>query len=435
MKSRKRNSLSQQLVAVPLSPNNKEKPMKNMFLLLGLPAAGILPFTPSKSHSQSRFTIIEILFVACLTASRLNAQTAVVLDTVFTPAGYDQGTLYAYVYIPNAPNGVGVVLAAGTGTDRSYLSVWCDALAAQGYTAMAINYWDFHSPSFGFYGYAARTFKVAVQFLRRNAARFKITTGKVVGLGQSEGSMHWGECLIWDNDYSYFKTDPAISDHLNAAVLLYGMYDVTYEAMDSETNKAMITYFSKNPSLRGSKGNCLANVGNITTPLLLFHGSADQTVAVQHSMELRDGLVALKKPCQLVVGPWGHGFDQTAAGAFTPAGMDARDVALTFLKNTVLTTGAPSAPVSEISSKFSLAQNYPNPFNPSTTISYSLPKAAIASLRVFNALGQEVASLVNERKEAGYHQASWYANVPSGIYFYRLQAGEFVETKKMILLR
>jgi len=83
---------------------------------------------------------------------------------------------------------------------------------------------------------------------------------------------------------------------------------------------------------------------------------------------------------------------------------------------------------------YELSQNYPNPFNPSTTISYSLPKTAIVSLRIFNALGQEVASLVNERKEGGNHQTTWNPNVPSGIYFYRLQAGEFMETRKMILL-
>lgn len=92
---------------------------------------------------------------------------------------------------------------------------------------------------------------------------------------------------------------------------------------------------------------------------------------------------------------------------------------------------------------YSLEQNFPNPFNPSTIISYSVPKDAIVSLRIFNLIGQEVASLVNERKEAGYHTVEWNANVSSGIYFYRLQAGDastgsargFVETKKMILLR
>jgi hypothetical protein len=85
--------------------------------------------------------------------------------------------------------------------------------------------------------------------------------------------------------------------------------------------------------------------------------------------------------------------------------------------------------------EFYLGQNYPNPFNPSTIISYSLPKTAFVSLRIFNTLGQEVAILANEQKEAGYYQATWTANVPSGIYFYRLQAGEYVETKKMILLK
>ena len=104
-----------------------------------------------------------------------------------------------------------------------------------------------------------------------------------------------------------------------------------------------------------------------------------------------------------------------------------------------------------ILNQYILEQNYPNPFNPSTTISYSFPKSATVSLRIFNALGQEVAQLVNERKEAGYYHVTWNATVPSGIYFYRLQARQidggqagdastgsargFVETKKMILIR
>jgi O-glycosyl hydrolase len=85
---------------------------------------------------------------------------------------------------------------------------------------------------------------------------------------------------------------------------------------------------------------------------------------------------------------------------------------------------------------YSLSQNYPNPFNPSTTITYTIRRAENVLLRVFDVLGQEVASLVHERREAGQYQTTWFAtNVPSGIYFYRLQAGEYVETKKMILLK
>jgi hypothetical protein len=83
----------------------------------------------------------------------------------------------------------------------------------------------------------------------------------------------------------------------------------------------------------------------------------------------------------------------------------------------------------------SLFQNYPNPFNPSTVICYSLPKTTLVSLRVFNTLGQEVAVLLNDRLSPGCYQVQWNANVPSGIYFYELRAEEFVESKKMILLR
>ena len=85
---------------------------------------------------------------------------------------------------------------------------------------------------------------------------------------------------------------------------------------------------------------------------------------------------------------------------------------------------------------FSLYQNYPNPFNPSTTISFSLPSKSYVSLKVFDALGREVSNLVTEELVPGTYARQWNtALLPSGIYLYRLQAGEFVETKKMTLLR
>ena len=85
---------------------------------------------------------------------------------------------------------------------------------------------------------------------------------------------------------------------------------------------------------------------------------------------------------------------------------------------------------------FKLLQNYPNPFNPSTTISYSLPQNGFVRLIVFDMLGREAATIVNKKQTGGNYKVEFNANnLPSGIYFYRLQSGNFTETKKMILLR
>ena len=93
---------------------------------------------------------------------------------------------------------------------------------------------------------------------------------------------------------------------------------------------------------------------------------------------------------------------------------------------------------------FALQQNYPNPFNPSTTIRYSIPdviasetkQSQFVSLKVYDVLGNEVATLVNEEKSVGSYEVDFNAaGLSSGIYFYKLQAGSFIETRKMILLR
>ena len=86
--------------------------------------------------------------------------------------------------------------------------------------------------------------------------------------------------------------------------------------------------------------------------------------------------------------------------------------------------------------QYRLDQNFPNPFNPSTKITYSIPERSNVSIKVFDLLGSEVIELVNGEVETGQYDLTFNTNnLPSGIYFYKLQAGSFVETKKMILLK
>jgi hypothetical protein len=83
-----------------------------------------------------------------------------------------------------------------------------------------------------------------------------------------------------------------------------------------------------------------------------------------------------------------------------------------------------------------LWQNYPNPFNPSTTITFGIPIKTYVVLKVFNAVGEEVAQLYNGENEAGRHTIEFNAEgLPSGIYFYQLRAGDYTALKKMILIK
>jgi len=91
--------------------------------------------------------------------------------------------------------------------------------------------------------------------------------------------------------------------------------------------------------------------------------------------------------------------------------------------------------------QYTLSQNYPNPFNPSTTIKFGLPKDSKVKIVLYNVSGQQVAELMNQELNAGYHHVVWNANVSAGIYFYRIEAfsvsdpnNRFVQVKKMLML-
>jgi photosystem II stability/assembly factor-like uncharacterized protein len=91
---------------------------------------------------------------------------------------------------------------------------------------------------------------------------------------------------------------------------------------------------------------------------------------------------------------------------------------------------------SGIPRQYQLSQNYPNPFNPSTVISYALPKAGYVQIKIYDLLGREVKTLVNEFKTAGYYKAEFNAsNLASGVYFYKIESGTFSDTKKMLLIK
>ena len=138
----------------------------------------------------------------------------------------------------------------------------------------------------------------------------------------------------------------------------------------------------------------------------------------------------------------GYDIEQTPDGGFIIAGAIAYDgtnngVAYLLKTNSLgLVSEVENGNYSDYPLNFILGQNYPNPFNPSTKIKYSIPQSTNVVIKVFDILGNEIETLVNEEKQVGAYEITWYAeNLPSGVYFYQLKAGSFVETKKMVLLR
>ena len=176
-----------------------------------------------------------------------------------------------------------------------------------------------------------------------------------------------------------------------------------YSRSGSNYDFALIRYNSN-----GSLDNSFGTNGVVTTPIGKSSDYA-QSVAIQSDKKI----IAA-----------GYSFDVT-------------DIDFALVRYTAdPATGLEEENTNGVPVAFLLEQNYPNPFNPATTISFNLPKQSHVTLEVYNILGQEVAVLINEVKKAGNFKVQFDASsLPSGIYFYQLNAGEFVQSKKMILLK
>jgi hypothetical protein len=154
---------------------------------------------------------------------------------------------------------------------------------------------------------------------------------------------------------------------------------------------------------------------------------------------LKDSAKIANKPW-LVQAVWNYYFVKNASGH----GVHNPDYTIKLLKQSILqATNQTSVEQvgNTIPAQYALNQNYPNPFNPSTEISFSLPQRQSVTLEVYDMLGKRVNTLLSGVKEAGNYRVTWYANsgdgikVPSGVYFYRLQAGNFSSVKKMVVLK
>jgi hypothetical protein len=179
------------------------------------------------------------------------------------------------------------------------------------------------------------------------------------------------------------------------------------------------------------------------------HAAPIPTVIV--AMRSLDSLAVVTRYGEMLLGDLGPQQTRTTQSIwldFSGSGTGSRAVAfeltyktpvIVLRRDTIVVRVSPATAVaarSDMPATWSLEQNYPNPFNPSTMIRYGLPSRSHVSLTIFNTLGQKVVTLQNAEQDYGYHEVRFDAqNLPSGVYFYRLQAGSYVATKKLLLVR
>jgi outer membrane protein assembly factor BamB/fibronectin type 3 domain-containing protein len=233
------------------------------------------------------------------------------------------------------------------------------------------------------------------------------TDAKLYAINTQNGDVKW----TYESGSPILST-PAVSD---IGLIYFGNHGGRVFAID--TSAVLRWYYQDSTSVDApllyQRG--VLYVGTVGGRLIAFYDDADSSArSISNSLAFRKRTDALRLPV------WG-----TFQGNNQRTGLP--------IGKTVTQVGEPEIQIPEV---LSLSQNYPNPFNPSTTIRYDLPKQSFVTLKIYDLLGREVATLVNEVRHAGFYTVRWDASrLSSGVYFYTLRAGEFRETKRMILMK
>jgi hypothetical protein len=294
-------------------------------------------------------------------------------------------------------------------------------------------------------------------------------TVKSFGLGATKlyaGTHSDGAFLSVDDGTTWNPINTGLTSNQVRTFLISdsGIFAGTGDGVFRSTNDGT----SWNPA--GLAGNYISGLAKVGTDLFAWprmsaaYRSTDQgtswTEVMNNGMPMYiSGLVATPNGSggnNLIASTWGNGIvlstDNGTTWTRTDTGLATQwSMAITLVGSDLYAgswgQGVWRRPLSEIISsvgasnltvpaKFYLDQNYPNPFNPSTTINYQLPRQSQVTLKVFDVLGREVSTLVNENKKPGSYEVEFDGSkLPSGVYFYRLQAGIFLETKKLLLLK
>lgn len=291
--------------------------------------------------------------------------------------------------------------------------------------------------------------KAAIRFIRANAEKYQIDTTFIGITGSSSGG-HLAALAATSGLVKQYTVGSATADiegnvgqyltyssSVDAVVDWFGPSD--FLVMDS-CGSSMVHNDSNSPEssliggpIQENKDKCaLANsityVDANDPPFLILHGDKDPLVPHCNSEMLFDALQKAGVPSQFVLVPNGqHGpglFEEKYVKMMT-------DFFTKEFGTTRVDTGERNTPI-----EFSVSQNYPNPFNPSTTITFTLPAKSFMTLIVFDSLGREVLKLISEEMPPGSYLRKWNAEgLSSGAYFFRLQAGSYIETKKLVLLK
>lgn len=241
-----------------------------------------------------------------------------------------------------------------------------------------------------------------------------------------------------DSGINFFIADPS---HAHIADLYYDI---------DSTHIYSVQYFANNPSYSLKVSN---NEGNISSWSEIYSSSNKINISLDHSQSgklfLADGNgIYISENYGLsfneykildsnIVGIYKKPLSNLLYAATKHHLFEITPDSIRIIKHIVLNVEDEKNQIN----KYFLSQNFPNPFNPTTTISFSIPQSQNIELKVFDVLGNEVVTLLNEYKESGEHKVEFSAiggytySLPSGIYFYKLKAGDFIQTKKMLLLK